>query len=313
MSGATKKCAVAAVLFFSGAVLSPAIFASAAFIAKVNGTVISAQELQDEVDRLIPRATYHGNIPDGKRKEFKEKAVENLINAELIYQDAAARGYRTDSRKVKGELRKIRDRFKSEKDFRSALDRKGLSEGDLRRKIEKALVIREAINKMVEEPAVMSDSALKEYYDSNIARFKQPESVRLRIISMKDKDKAEELLARAKSGTDFGELAAVHSEDKYRIKGGDAGYIHRGMMIPELEEAAFKLKKGDISGLIHAQGIWYLFKVEDRQPEKQMEFHEVRAKIKKDMEKKKREKLRAEWIADLRSKSSIEIADLAIH
>ena len=44
------------------------------------------------------------------------------------------------------------------------------------------------------------------------------------------------------------------SEDNYRIKGGDIGYIHRGRVVQEIEDVAFKLKKGEMSDLIKGNG-----------------------------------------------------------
>jgi len=68
---------------------------------------------------------------------------------------------------------------------------------------------------------------LREYYDRNAGAFTKPETARLRIISARDEKKAKDALALVKAGEDFGSIAARMSEDSYRIKGGDIGFIHR--------------------------------------------------------------------------------------
>jgi parvulin-like peptidyl-prolyl isomerase len=160
---------------------------------------------------------------------------------------------------------------------------------------------------VVTAKAKVSDEEVKKYYENNAARFKQPESVKLRIISVKDEQKARDILAMLKSGDDFGEIASNMSEDSYRAKGGDVGYMHKGRMLPEIEDAAFKLKIGEISDVINAENIWYIIKLEDKKPEHQLSFEEVRDKLEKDLERERIKELNDKWIADLRAKAKIEV------
>jgi parvulin-like peptidyl-prolyl isomerase len=155
--------------------------------------------------------------------------------------------------------------------------------------------------------AKVSDEEAKKYYDKNAARFKQPEGVKLRLISTKDEKKARDILAMLKSGDDFGEIAYNMSEDSYRVKSGDIGYMHKGRMVPEIEDAAFKLKIGETSDVINAEDTWFIIKLEDKKPEHQMSFEEVRDKLKKDLEKERTQELKDKWIADLRAKAKIEV------
>ena len=78
-------------------------------------------------------------------------------------------------------------------------------------------------------------------------------------------------------------------------------------MVPEIEDAAFKLKIGETSDVINAENTWFIIKLEDRKPEHQMSFEEVRDKLKKDLEKERTKELNDKWIADLRAKAKIEV------
>jgi peptidyl-prolyl cis-trans isomerase C len=160
----------------------------------------------------------------------------------------------------------------------------------------------------VTETSQMTEETLKDYYSKDASKFKQPESVKLRIISAKDEKKAKEIVSKLQAGEDFSDLAAKMSEDDYRIMGGDIGYVHKGRILPELEETAFRnLKVGQMSGLIKAENTWFIVRLEDKKPEYQMTFDEIKDKLKKELEAKRSAELMEKWIADLRSKAKIEI------
>ena len=276
-------------------------------VARVNGAIITARQLEQEVDSLIPRSTFHGNVTEERRKDFREKALNDLIDRELKYQDAVAKGMKPDKQQVKDQMSQIRDRFKSKKEYKDALAGAGLNEDGLREIVEKGVLVQQVIAKTVKEPARMSEEDVRAYYNKHIEKFMQPESVRLRLLSTKDKKKAEDALARIKGGEDFGKVAAKVSEDDYRIKGGDIGYIHKGRVLEEIERVAFALKKGEVSSLISAGGIWYVIKVEDKKPQHQLSYEDARDKLKQDLENKRSDELNEKWMSDLRARAKIEI------
>jgi len=283
------------------------IYANDTIVARVNNALITAAELESAVDRLIPRASYHGSVSSEKRNELREKALEGLIDKELQYQDAVQRGMKPEKKQVKAQMAQIRDRFKTKKEYKTALEQAQMTEDQLEAQVSREVLIQNVISKIVVERAHMSDEALKEYYDKNTSKFKRPESVRLRLMSSKDEKKATDMLSKVKAGGDFETLATTMSEDDYRVKGGDIGYQHKGKLLPGIEQAAFSMKTGEVSGLIKEEGLWFIIKVEDRRPEYQMTFDEAKDKLKKELEKKRTDELMSTWVAELRSKAKIEV------
>jgi parvulin-like peptidyl-prolyl isomerase len=276
-------------------------------VARVNGTELTKKDLEAEVDRLIPRITFHRSVPEEKRKFYYDRALEGLVDKELQYQDALAKGIKPDKEEVDAQMQKMRARFKSQDDYKAALDKEGLTEEKLRLRVEKDMLIQDVIAKTVTEPSQISESDLKGFYEKNSARFKQPEGVKLRLISVKDEEKAKDILDRIKAGEDFGTLAYTMSEDSYRVKSGDIGYMHKGRMLPEIEEAAFKLNQGEVSDIIKAGDFFFIIRLEDKKPEQQVSFDEIKGKLEKELEQERNRELREKWIADLRSKAKIEI------
>ncbi len=282
-------------------------YAEDVIVAKVNGTTFTQKDLEAEVDGLIPQMTFHRNVPPEKRKNYYGKALDELINRELQYQYAKAKDIKIEKEKIDAQLEKFKKRFKSEKEYQAALDKEKSTEKQVRARIEKELLAQAAYTKNVTEPAKMSEPALKEYYEKNAAKFKQPESAKLRIISTTDEKKAQDILAKIKQGDDFGELAYGLSEDSYRVKSGDIGYIHKGRMLPEIDAVGFKLKVGEVSDIIKAENNWFIIKVEDKKPEHQITFEDTKAKLQKELEAERANEFKKKWIDSLRSKAKIEI------
>ena len=288
-------------------IASQASAAEGSLAARVNGTAITMRELESATDQLIARLTFHGNLSDERRDEYQNKALQDLIDRELQYQDARARGMKPDKEWIKKQSESIKARFKTKKEYRQWLERSEMSENDLLAVMEKNDLAAQAIRKNVTEKAAVSDEALQKYFTGNPERFKKPEVVRLSILSSKDEKKAKNARALIAEGQDFGNVAARMSEDMYRIKGGDIGFIHRGRIYPELEKEAFSMKVGEIRGPIKAEGSWYILRVLDKQPEQRVAFDSVKDALKKELESKRAQELMDAWIAALRSKATVEV------
>jgi parvulin-like peptidyl-prolyl isomerase len=76
------------------------------------------------------------------------------------------------------------------------------------------------------------------------------------------RQKAEDLLKRARAGEDFAALAKENSEDPgSKEKGGDLGWFSRGQMVKQFEDAAFGLKDNEISDIVESPFGYHIIKV----------------------------------------------------
>ena len=138
----------------------------------------------------------------------------------------------------------------------------------------------------------ISEDQLKDYYEDNLDTFKEKKQVKARHILFmlaenaskeeedKIKQKATAVLQQARAGADFGELAKKNTEDPSgKENGGDLGYFSQGQMVKPFEEAAFKLKKDEISDLVRTSFGYHLIKVEDVKEAKTKSLEEARAEI----------------------------------
>jgi peptidyl-prolyl cis-trans isomerase D len=137
----------------------------------------------------------------------------------------------------------------------------------------------------------VSDEDLRAYYNSHIDQYKvenraHVEHILFKTIGKTDaeiaeiRQKAEDVLKKAKSGANFEDLAKKYSEDDAtKAKGGDLGWIVEKQTVPEFEQAAFSVPKGSVSDLVKTQYGFHIIKVLDRETAHTKPFEEVRSTI----------------------------------
>ena len=165
-----------------------------------------------------------------------------------------------------------------------------------RRKVRYLLVDVESLRQGI----VVPSREVERYYNDNIELFSTPEQVRASHILFKTEGKdeaavkalAEKVLAEAKGGADFAELAKRYSEDESNAKlGGDLDYFARGRMVPEFEEAAFAAQPGLLPNLVKTGYGFHIIKVVDKKAGSVRTFDEVKAQVREQLVGEKAQRL----------------------
>jgi peptidyl-prolyl cis-trans isomerase D len=162
----------------------------------------------------------------------------------------------------------------------------------------------------------VSDDELRQYYEQHKNEYILPERVKAQHILFKTpgkspeevekiKDKARQVLDRAKKGEDFGSLAKQFSEDSSAAAGGDLGEFGHGQMVPEFDRAAFSLGVGAISDLVQSQFGIHIIKVNSKQEARERPYEEVKEAIRPILETRKAE----QKAGDLAQQASVELVN----
>ncbi|MCD6026752.1 MAG: peptidylprolyl isomerase [Solimicrobium sp.] len=167
-------------------------------------------------------------------------------------------------------------------------------------KIEYIVLSGEAVARQM----MVSDEDIKLYYDQNSKNFTVDEQRRASHILIKvnknasdadkaaAKAKAEEILTlvRAQPGK-FAQLAKQYSQDEgSATNGGDLDFFGRGMMVKPFEDAAFKLKQNETSGLVQSDFGYHIIYLTAIKPATVKLLAEVKDQIREDIKKQKASK-----------------------
>ncbi len=293
--------------------------------AEVNSVPISRKELSDLVSATIPRITGHRTLPEERMTFFKTQALNQLIGQELLYQEAKREKIKAKKSEIEEELKKIKNRYPDEKAFNEDIKRKGLTSDEIKKGLERYLLITKIMKTKemeIDEKVVIKNEDLLPYYEKNKDKFILPEQIRIRQILVsvdpgagdqewKEAEKrAGEISGKAIKGEDFAKLAREFSDDKEtRENGGDVGLMHKGQMpMPEIEEFAFSLKAGDISQPVRTIYGYLVIKVEEKRPQKLLQFSELNKDLlKTELSDSIKRSQREEWLKGLKEKADIKI------
>lgn len=271
MSVSHKIQAVGFSLAIAIAVLGAPLAASAdeKVVATVNGQPISEADLalaEAEIGNEI------GNLPAAtRRRVLVEYMIENRLFAEAAAAEKLDSGPDFEKRLAFWRQRALRDAY-----------------------FEKSV------------KASIGEAAAKAIYDDKVKDLKPEEEVQARHILVASEAEAAKLREQIAAGEDFAKLAEANSGDAgSKAQGGMLGFFGRGQMVPQFEEAAFALQKGQVSKPVQSQFGWHVIKVEDRRQKPPPSFDEVKDRLIGSMVQSKAQEIATQ----LRGKATIDYVD----
>ena len=126
---------------------------------------------------------------------------------------------------------------------------------------------------------------MKERYQERLKSTPAEEEVRARHILVATEDEAKALIADIKKGAAFDQLAKEKSTDKASgAEGGDLGWFKKSDMVKEFADAAFALKKGELTATpVKTQFGYHVIKLEDRRQAPPPTFEELQDQIREEL------------------------------
>lgn len=223
---------------------------------------------QKAADEEIIATTKVGNITKEDLYEEMKDAIGVQVVENMLLQQALETEYKVSDKEWKEEVKSQKDALGD--NFEMYLQQQGVSERFFEKNVKSQMIQK----KMIESLKVTDEDIAK-----GVERAKT--EVHARHIVVKDEDTAKEVLAKLKEGGDFAELAKEYStEPVAQQTGGDLGWFGPGKMVQEFEDAAYSLKKGEISEPVKTSFGYHIIELLDtRKAETEKTEEEIQAEI----------------------------------
>ena len=210
-------------------------------LAKVGALAVTEREVDEFLAELGQRGQGY-NTPEGRKA-----ILEQIISSKLLLLDARHNLLETEA-EFKAELAKLREN----------------------------LLINYAGNKVIAAVKV-NEEDVKKYYEDNLDKFKQGETVNADHILVDSEEKALEILSKIESGEmSFGDAAKEFSSCPSGQRGGNLGDFGRGQMVPEFDKAVFELEVGEVTKTpVQTQFGYHLIKLNSKSEASVMPFDDI--------------------------------------
>lgn len=276
-------------------------------------------------DQVITLSEVEGQLPPGRlageqREKARREALERLIEATLITQEAARANITVSQQEVDAEIAAVRERERlSQEDLVRALAAEGLTFEEYRERLADNIRRAKAVSRLVRGALTIPDARLKAYYEANLARFTPPASLHLHLLLLAlspgagdaeraaARAEAQALRVRILNGEPFGDLVKTHSDGPATADGGDLGVMKAGELDPRFEEAVRGLEPGQVSAPVMLEGGVALLKLVARSGGKPQPFEQVRDQIYRTVYDQEFEKAVGQWVKELRAKAHVEV------
>lgn len=252
--------------------------------ARVNGQDISLADFQKDVAREASSENVDPNSANSQAQmtQIRQQVLDTMIDNVLIAQAAAKEGVVISDADVEASIQQMISTVGGDAAFQQTLAAMGQTLDDAR----------------AAQKAGMLTNAMRDRVIANIS--KTAEQVHARHILVDSEATAQALLAQIQAGADFAQLAQQSSQDNLtRDRGGDLDWFPRGWLpAKEVEDAAFALQPGQVSGVVHSAFGYHIIQVIDRDPARPLTDQQLL---------KLQQQAMDNWLAGLRAAAQVEI------
>jgi len=241
-------------------------------VAIVNDDVITTADVVAQVSSFLAESQH---APESEEESVKIHAavLGQLIEQRLILQEAKKIGTTVTSAEVEARLKEIRSRFPSEDEFQASLAKAQLSVEKLKEHLRDQLIVQHAVDAKVRAKIFISPQDIADAVRAHPEMAKASERVRashilVRVTDERPEEKAQERIhavhRQLVQGADFAQLAKQYSDASNAAEGGSMGWMARGDLLPELDEALFGLPIASYSAPIRSKLGFHIVRVDER-------------------------------------------------
>ena len=297
-------------------------------LVKVNGDILTKTEFeQRQVAALRNRPELANTSPISPelQKAVAELTPELILEAVdelLLVQRGREQNYSLGDEQFKSIVDNIKkqNNLEDEARFQAALQSEGLTMADLRRNLERSMLVQQVLRAEVLDKIGVTDEEARAYYAANTGEFTTPSEITLREIMIEvpmaeqgvnvaqddeARAKAEEVRKRLLAGEPFPRLAAEFSTSASKANGGLIGPLNSDELNPQLQKVLDPMKVGDITAVMRSPRGYQVLKLESRTETKIRSFDDARGDITQKVGERKLAVERLKYLERLREQATI--------
>jgi parvulin-like peptidyl-prolyl isomerase len=280
--------------------------------------VTAAEVIQAARDNLGTRSDQLRTVDAGQMKKIIDQAASSLAERKLLLAAAAAAKTVLPAEELEKAMQSEYAQAGGEQAFLEALKGGGVSIDHVKKNVEGTLLINKFLAGVAESGGKVTEQDLRKAYEQDSTGGKTATVRHILILTQgkTDQEKAaaktkiEGILAEAKAGADFAELAKKYSEDPgSKDTGGLYENFPRGQMVKPFEDAAFSVPVGQISGVIETSFGYHILQIVGRQNETRP-FDEARVEIESRLKQSKQGTAVQDYVQGLKDKAKYKLIGL---
>jgi peptidyl-prolyl cis-trans isomerase SurA len=297
-------------------------------LVKVNGEILTKTDLEQRQTSVLrqrnPQALQDDEGLKRALQEITPQLLVDTVDEMLLVQRGRELGYRMTDEQFRGIIDNIKkeNKLESDEQFNAALKQEGMTLDDLRRSIERRMLIDRVQQIEVMQKVGITEEEAKAYYGAHPDEFRTPSTVTLREILVsvpagddknfnvaqdeEAKAKAEAARARIIKGENFGKVAAEVSDAPSKANAGLIGPINKGELAPGLVKLLDGLKPGEVTEPLRSTRGYQIIKLESMSTSEVEPFDQVRDKIADRVYDEKRRGELVKYLVRLRAQAIIE-------
>jgi parvulin-like peptidyl-prolyl isomerase len=315
----------ALLLCMTAGVLSAQPLVLERIVAKVNGEIITMSEIERMRRSIAEEMKERGASPTDIQKTIKEREGDFLrdkIDTMLLVQKGKELNINVDADVTK-QIADIQRRSKiaDAEQFQTYVrEQTGMPFEDYKAEMRNGLLTRRVIGQEVSSKIVIPKAEVRKYYDERQNEFKREERVFLREIFLSTEGKsdaekaaiekkAKDLVARARKGERFNELARDNSDSESARNEGELPPSKRGELRKEIEDKVWNAQRNDVLDPMQFPAGWLILKVEEYHQAGLASFEEVEGEITNMLFNPRMQPAVREYLTKLRSDAFLEIRE----
>jgi peptidyl-prolyl cis-trans isomerase SurA len=292
-------------------------------VARVNGDIISQDELQRLTRELAQELKTHQEMGQQFDQDFQKRQKDILrdrIDELLLIQKGKELNINVDSEVSKyiANLQRQAKITDPEKFHEYVRQQAGMSYEDFLAETRNQYLTREVIGQEVARHISITNQEIQSYYDKHKSDFVRDEKVFLSeiLISIQGKDpngvaaaekKAKQVAAQAAKGERFSDLARDNSDAATAKQGGELGGYKKGELLKVLEDAVWNLPKGAVTQPIRIPTGFEILKVDDHTKAGLAPLADVRSEIENILYGPRMQPKVREYLTQLRKTAFLQI------